>query len=206
MSLGLPGHLAPRIVALGVARGENAIAAVCLFMATVALSVVAAGGTTPIAWLAPAAIVAIGALLVLLERRRILFVAGAYVLLGGVALFVAAAAMQGSGLGGVEPVRDAIVGVHVALIMVGGVSASLRLTSCADDRWIRAGRRRDVSRRHGDGHPDDPGLRPARRLRPRAVRSSDHRAGPNDSHASPSRRSTRRRATCGSTPHAASLN
>ena len=129
MSLGLPNHLAPRIVALGVARGSNAIAAVCLAAAALVLGVVALGAPSAVGWWAPAAVLAMGALLVLLDRRRTVWSALLYVLGGGALLFAAAAVMQSMGLGDLEAIRASIVGGHVALVMVGGVSSSLRVTA-----------------------------------------------------------------------------
>ena len=132
VSLGLPGHLAPRIVALGVARGSNAIAAVCLSASAVLLCVVASGASAAAAWASPIAVAAIGVLLWLLERRRTILVAVAYVMLGGGLLFAASAALQsvpGLMQSDFDAIRTSIVACHVALVMVGGVSSSLRVTA-----------------------------------------------------------------------------
>ena len=50
MSLGLPGHLAPRAVSAGIARASHVMAAVCLVAAFAATVVQQAVAPTDVLW------------------------------------------------------------------------------------------------------------------------------------------------------------
>lgn len=125
MSLGLPGHLAPRAVSAGIAAACHGIAAVCLSAAfLVGLAYQAANQDRAI-WPAVLVIVAFGGLLAAVAHERTMFRVVAYLTLGGAFtyLFVSIVLTQ-------VPVISSSGGwlfsmLKVALVMVGAVGVRL---------------------------------------------------------------------------------
>ncbi|WP_210508546.1 sensor histidine kinase [Naasia sp. SYSU D00057] len=123
MSLGLPGHLAPRAVSAGIARAAHVIAAVCLFAALVATLVQQAVAPTDLLWPSLIPLAGMALLLYAVERRPTALNAGAYLLLGAALsyLFALIGLLQ-------VPVLTAsnawvFTMLKVALVMVGAVGS-----------------------------------------------------------------------------------
>ncbi|MCU1437921.1 MAG: hypothetical protein JWP66_1008 [Naasia sp.] len=123
MSLGLPGHLAPRAVSAGIAAASHAIAAVCLGATLVVGGAQQAVAENRAIWPAILVVVALGVLLAFVARRRTVFRVVAYLALGGalVYLFASIVLVQ-------VPVVTSSGGwlfamLKVALIMVGAVGS-----------------------------------------------------------------------------------
>ncbi|MCU1570734.1 MAG: hypothetical protein JWR33_1475 [Naasia sp.] len=121
MSLGLPGHLAPRAVGAGIARASHVVAAVCLAGAFVVTVIHQTLDVDKAIWPALFALLGMGALLAVVERRRNLLSVSAYLLLGGALIYLFSSVV----LVQVPILTNSSVWVlsmlKVALVMVGAV-------------------------------------------------------------------------------------
>jgi signal transduction histidine kinase len=91
VSLGLPGHLAPRAVSAGIARAAHVIAAACLLGATAATVIQQVVAPTRVIWPALLPLIAIGLLLFAVDRNRTRLWVGAYLVLGAALAYLYAA-------------------------------------------------------------------------------------------------------------------
>ncbi|WP_210480374.1 sensor histidine kinase [Naasia sp. SYSU D00948] len=82
MSLGLPGHLAPRAVSAGLARASHVIAGVCLLAAFAATLSQQVAAPSRVIWPAALVLLPILALLVAVDRNRSLLRVCAYLVVG----------------------------------------------------------------------------------------------------------------------------
>lgn len=82
VSLGLPGHLAPRAVSAGIARASHVVAAVCLLGAAAVTVLQQADAPGRTIWPALLVLLPVGLLLWVVDRRRSLVRVVAYVLVG----------------------------------------------------------------------------------------------------------------------------
>jgi hypothetical protein len=88
VSLGLPGHLAPLTVSAGMSRAVHAVAALCLTAAFAVTAIQQVAEPTRPIWPALIALIPVGALLYLLERRRTLLLMVAYLAIGAASIYL----------------------------------------------------------------------------------------------------------------------
>ncbi len=133
MSLGLPGHLVQLTLARALARAAHWFALTCLLAAAVSVSILSID-QSPKLWLGVAVVLAMGALLILFTRHRRLSLAGAYLLVGTLGVYIFTQA--------VLRVPDAFPASNMflvalpkmALVMVGGAGS----TALAGVLWSTA--------------------------------------------------------------------
>lgn len=126
MPLGLPSHLAARTTSVAVARAGHAVAAVCLVsVGVVGLSVEVSLPQIAL-WPALLALLPMLALLAMLDRTPSRFIAGCYVVIGGLGVYLATLIVS-TELG--EPIAHddyTVQLLKLALMMALGVAPSSR--------------------------------------------------------------------------------
>ena len=125
MSLGLPGHLAPLTVSAGLSRAVHAVAALCLVAAFAVTAMQQVAEPTRPIWPALVALLPVGGLLYLLERRRTLLLMTAYLAIGAafIYLFAIIVLAQVPVLSGSSAWVFTVL--KVALVMAGAVGTRL---------------------------------------------------------------------------------